>query len=59
MDTRAEGFEVDLLDESDITVWEAKLWLQEGSLADDLRQYARCHSVQLDDCSQRTWSRAS
>ena len=42
MDTRTEGFEVDLVDESDITVWEAKLWLQEGSLATDLRQYARC-----------------
>ena len=42
MDTRKEGFEVELLSESDITIWEAKLWLDEGSLAQDLRQYARC-----------------
>ena len=43
MDTRAEGFEAYPLDESDMLTWEAKLYLSEGTLAQELRDYARRH----------------
>lgn len=43
MDTLAEGFEACPLDEGNMLVWEAKLFLQEGSLANELKQYARLH----------------
>ena len=43
MDTRAEGFTAAPLSEDDMTVWEAKLWLSEGTLATDLVQYNARH----------------
>ena len=43
MDTRAQGFACGLLSEIDLTVWEAKLWLSEGTLAQDLVQYNGFH----------------
>ena len=43
MDTRAEGFTAGPLSEDDMTIWEAKLWLAEGSLAQDLTQYNEHH----------------
>ena len=43
MDTRAEGFTCEPLSEDDMTVWEAKLWLSDGTLAQDLVQYNEHH----------------
>ena len=43
MDTRAEGFTAGPLSEDDMTIWEAKLWLAEGTLALDLMQYHEHH----------------
>lgn len=42
-DTLAEGFEVHPVDPSDLTLWEAKLYLREGSLASQLQDYAQLH----------------
>lgn len=43
MNTRAEGFEVHPISENDMLVWEANLYLQEGSLAGQLQSYGRLH----------------
>ena len=44
MDTRAEGFEAAPVAEDNLLLWEAKLYLEEGSLASELRIYAQLHN---------------
>ena len=43
MNTLSEGFEAYPLDDANMLEWEAKLFLQEGSLAKELQQYNALH----------------